>query len=390
MEKNIIVGIDASNLRGGGGITHLIELLREFSSEEHQILKVIVFGCAKTLERLPERQGVQKKYERLLDKNIFYRFFWQNFLCKRRLKAFDCNVLFAPGGYVSKHTIHSVTMSQNMLPFETEDLCRPSERKGLKWRFIFYKYVFRIFLLRKMQLRSFKRATKTIFLTEYARRTISPYLSSLVDTEIIPHGVNTRFCGKIKAQLKTEEYSISRPFRLVYVSTIDLYKHQWNVAEAVATLRQKGLPIEIAFIGSVAELVRERFENTLSKVDPNSVFSRYLGEVSYDRIHDSYKEADAIVFASTVENMPNILLEAMSSGRPLACSNYGPMPEILKDAGLYFDPRNITDIERCLSALITAPSVFREELARKAQQYVSQYSWSQCAQATFALLRSVR
>ena len=37
------------------------------------------------------------------------------------------------------------------------------------------------------------------------------------------------------------------------------------------------------------------------------------------------------IFASTCENMPNILIEGMSSGLPILCSNYLPMPEFLKD-----------------------------------------------------------
>ena len=35
--------------------------------------------------------------------------------------------------------------------------------------------------------------------------------------------------------------------------------------------------------------------------------------------------------------MPNTLVEAMASGLPIACSDRGPMPEVLGDGGVLFD-----------------------------------------------------
>ena len=56
--------------------------------------------------------------------------------------------------------------------------------------------------------------------------------------------------------------------------------------------------------------------------------------------HAVLKRAHLFVFASSCENMPNTLVEAMASGLPIACSDRGPMPEILRDGGTYFDPEN--------------------------------------------------
>lgn len=40
----MIVGIDATNIRSGGGLTHLIELVNYLNVEDHTIDKIIVFG----------------------------------------------------------------------------------------------------------------------------------------------------------------------------------------------------------------------------------------------------------------------------------------------------------------------------------------------------------
>jgi glycosyltransferase involved in cell wall biosynthesis len=50
--------------------------------------------------------------------------------------------------------------------------------------------------------------------------------------------------------------------------------------------------------------------------------------------------------------MPNILLEAMAAGLPIACSNRGPMPEVLGTAGLYFNPENPAEIACAIRTVI--------------------------------------
>ena len=64
----------------------------------------------------------------------------------------------------------------------------------------------------------------------------------------------------------------------------------------------------------------------------------FLGGIAFDEIHHCYMSSDAFVFASSCENLPNILIEAMASGMPIICSSLGPMPEVLGEQGLYFDP----------------------------------------------------
>ena len=45
----MILGIDASNIRVGGGLTHLKELLSSVDIENHNIEKIIVWSSDKTL-----------------------------------------------------------------------------------------------------------------------------------------------------------------------------------------------------------------------------------------------------------------------------------------------------------------------------------------------------
>jgi hypothetical protein len=54
------VGVDATNLRRGGGITHLIELLSCAPPEKQGIQRIVVWGGEQTLAKLSTRDWLEK------------------------------------------------------------------------------------------------------------------------------------------------------------------------------------------------------------------------------------------------------------------------------------------------------------------------------------------
>ena len=95
----------------------------------------------------------------------------------------------------------------------------------------------------------------------------------------------------------------------------------------------------------------------MAEVDPSGEYITYHGSVSHNELHKRYANSDLCIFASSSENMPNILVEGMASGLPIACSKLGPMPEILKEGGVYFDPLNVDDIKDVLTKMILNPQI---------------------------------
>lgn len=375
----LVVGIDATNLRRGGGVTHLIELLTAAEPEKNGIARVVVFGGRQTLAKLPERAWLEKINPPDLDKGLLRRTFWQRFKLAGGARAAGCDVLFAPGGSYSANFHPVVTMSQNMLPFEWAEL----RRYG--WSLLALK----LLLLRWVQSQTFRGADGVIFLTEYARRGVLRVTGPLsAVTTIIPHGLNSRFQMAPRAQHPLSEYNHAKPYHVLYVSIIDQYKHQWQVVEAVAALRQEGFPVALDLVGPAYPAALARLQQTLARLDPEGSWVRYHGAIPFEALHRHYAVADAGLFASSCENMPNILLETMASGLPIACSNRGPMPEVLGDSGVYFDPVQSADIARALRELIESPQL-RYRLADASFQRSLQYSWQRCAAETFRFLVEV-
>jgi glycosyltransferase involved in cell wall biosynthesis len=374
----MILGIDAFNLRAGGGLTHLIEVLRAVEPSVHGFDQVVVWGGAMTLEKIDDRDWLRKVHDPYLDRGLFYRVFWQRFRLRKLALQAGCSVLFVPGGSDASGFKPIVTMSRNMLPF----VWREMMRYGLSL------YTLKFLLLRWTQSRSFRRADGVIFLTKYAHDTVIPVIgTSCGKNAIIPHGINSRFLTPPRRQRLHTEFSGVSPCRVLYVSIIDVYKHQWQVAMAVAQLRIAGVPVVLELIGPPAGGKRY-LEETLRCVDREGVFITYRGAVPYEKLDTFYNNADIGVFASSCENMPNILLECMAAGLPMACSNMGPMPEVLGDAGIYFDPENADDIASALCELIDSRKL-REQLAQAEFNCSQQYTWEKCADLTFDFLSKI-
>lgn len=372
------VCIDASNLSRGGGVTHLVELLRHADAAAMGIERVFVWAPAATLARLEDRPWLAKRTEPALEQHFLRRAVWQRYRLGPLASADGCDVLFVPGGSFATSFRPVVTMSRNLLPFETRELARYGiSRLALKF-----------LALRWTQARSYRAADGTLFLTRHARDVVTARTGTLPGlTALVPHGVDERFLHAPRPARALEDCTPEQPLRLVYVSIIDVYKHQHHVASAAALLRERGLPVQLELVGPAYGPALARLERTLAEVDPQRHAVHWAGPLPHDDLPALYAQADIAVFASSCENMPNILLEMMASGLPIACSNRGPMPEVLGD-GVYFDPERPEDIAAAVERLARSPAL-REHMAAAAHRRAGQFDWRRCATDTFEFLHEV-
>ena len=378
--KPYTIGIDATNLRAGGGVTHLMELMRTAQPAENGIYHIVVWGGKPTLKALEAQPWLSKRNPPALDKGLLQRTLWQRYRLSQAARDEGCDVLFVPGGSYAGNFHPMVTMSQNMLPFEPEEAMHFG-----RWSWMRLK----MWLLRQSQGRSFKKADGLIFLTQYARKGVGRWLGKPKGLQaLIPHGIEPRFAANPKPQRSAEDYSFDRPFTFLYVSILMPYKHQIEICKAASELRRTGCPVRVRFVGEDWGLYGQQFRKTLRELDPQEDFLIWQGAIPFSELHKVYKDADAFVFASSCENMPNILIEAMTAGLPIACSNRGPMPEVLQNAGIYFDPFQPHDIAEAMRTLINSPEL-RFRLAAQAKELSQAYSWQRCAKETFEFISKV-
>lgn len=377
----INLAIDASNLREGGGVTYLSQLLGAADPDEVGIGRVTVWACRATAARLPSKPWLIKRSPAWTDSGQIGRMLGQQILLGQEMSSHGCDVLFCPGGIVPFHAdVPVVTMSQNMLPFEPEEALRFGRWSPMRLK---------MWMLRHIQGRSFRTADGLIFLTEYAKSGVTRLLGTPKGLQtLIPHGIEPRFAATPKLQRSVSDHSIAQPITFLYVSILMPYKHQIQVAQAACMLRQEGLPIRVIFIGADWGAYGRKFRELLRQLDPKEEFLSWPGSRPFNTLHAEYQSADAFIFASSCENLPNILIEAMAAGLPIACSKMGPMPEVLGNAGVYFNPLQLHDVADAMRKLITSADL-RTHIATQAQEMSLAYSWHRCSRDTLSFIAAV-
>jgi glycosyltransferase involved in cell wall biosynthesis len=373
----MILGIDASNIRGGGGITHLTELLKHAEPHKYGFEKVIVFSGKKTIDQISDMKWIQKINEHLLNKNLIFRIVWQKIILPKRIINLNIDVLFSLGAVPISTTIPIVSFCQNLLPFDDNELNR--YRYSIKY--------FKFRLLRFQQSKSFKQSKAVIFLSNYSKIQVEKIIGKLLPCKIIYHGINKTFLNKPRIRKKSRIFNPNNPFKVLYVSFVGEYKHQWNLVEAVSNLRKKKNPIMLDLVGDWNDSgAVNKLKNSLKTFDPDKLTGIYT-DVSYLEINRFYKSADLFVFLSTCETFGQILTEAMASGLPILCSKFSSLPEVGSDAVQYIDPLDVKSIESGIQEIFLNHEL-QNTMARKAFKRAKSFDWTITANETFKLLQS--
>jgi len=370
---NYIIGIDASRCRSGGAIAHLVGIISNLNSTELGIKNVHIWSYSKLLNQIPDRDWLIKHSPKELHSNLFIQILWQFFRLPKELKFLNCDILFTADAATVCNFQPQVVLSQDLLSYE------PGVLK--LYKFSFYKI--RLYLIYFLQNIAFKRASGVIFLTEYSKIVIQNHIGVLPESTIIPHGVNDEFKNFKFSRLLN---SSSKKINCVYVSNALLYKYQWNVVRAIELIRnEEGLDISLTLIGGFNHEAKTLIENQLRKSDPLNEFVSIYPFLSSSEILSIISNSDVFVFASSCEAFGITLLEGMSTGIPIACSNRSCLPELLQNGGVYFDPEYPGDIASAIIKLIKSDDL-KSYVSNNALINASKFSWERCSLETFQYL----
>lgn len=370
----IVVGIDASRNRSGGAKGHLVGILSAGDPREHGISEVHVWSYADLLRSLPDEPWLVKHNPPALERSLLVQAWWQYRAMPKEVRREGCDILLSTDAGTVGYYRPSLVMSRDMLSYEPGEM----QRYGIS------KARLRLLLLKYVQAWSMKRADGVIFLTQYASDTIQRVIGPVAGSRVIHHGVGEQF----RLNLWGDRWpsSSEEPIRCLYVSNAAMYKHQWVVVRAVARLRRLGHNLFLTLAGGGAGPAMELLSEELARSDPRGEFTEVMEAVPHREIPALLSRAHLFLFASSCENMPNTLVEGMAAGLPIACSNRGPMPEVLGDGGVYFDPESDESIASAIGAIVVDPDL-RRRVAASASERALAFSWSRCARETWIYLR---
>lgn len=374
--SKITIGIDASRNRSGGAIDHIIGFLSAVNPLNHGIQKVHIWTYNSLGKKIPDFPWLVKHCPLELEGTISTQMWWQYYRLPRELRRYKCDILFASDA-------GNVCLFNPMVVFSQD---AQSYEPGIIKYYGLSLARLRLILLYYIQNRSLKYSDGVIFLTKYAADLIQGSTGALKRFTIIPHGVDQIF-HQANPQENWPE-NTNTPIRCIYVSNVAMYKNQWFVVRAVKKLRSLGYNIEIILVGGGAGSAKRLLDKEIAFSDPHKIFVRQMGFVKHNELPDLLASTNIFIFASSCETISITLLEGMAIGLPIACANRGPMPEVLSDGGVYFDPEDSDSIASTVESIIKDEKL-RSSISKKAKELSRQYTWERCATETWDFLRTI-
>lgn len=365
--------INALSARLGGGQTYLLNLLKHAPQEKGWRVFVLVQPSF-VFDDMP--QNVVRLEQPALE-NPLKRAVWEEIRLPTLLRQYNIELFFSPGGLLPRSlpaNLLTAVSFQNMLPFDHEQ----RKKYPLGYRRL------RDWLLERGLSASMRRADLVIFISEFARNFIKHKLGELKGLSVVaPHGIHPAFIAVSEQPLPRPAWLPKQDYFL-YVSFIDHYKAQLEVVQGFDLYRRQGGQETLIFAGAeyrpYGDLLRREITN---RGLTEAVI--LAGNVPHADLPALYQNARINLFASFIENCPNILLEMMASGRPALVSNRAPMPEFGTDAVAYFNPASPEDFAKQLTALVH-DEMRQHRLAQTAIKQVATHTWEEAAGKTWGAI----
>ncbi len=180
---------------------------------------------------------------------------------------------------------------------------------------------------------------------------------------------------------------MSRPAgkRIAMIGEIEPRKNQAGVLRACRYLRAERPEerITLVLIGDKAPQNPYAF---LERMAQQHVNIEHLGYVSDSTIGDALRSCDAFLYPSLWEGFGIPVLEAMSAGVPVVCSDGSSLPEVGGPLAFYCDPHDPCSIAAAVRRALAMSSDRRKEWVREVREHASRFTWSASARQLLALV----
>jgi glycosyltransferase involved in cell wall biosynthesis len=190
---------------------------------------------------------------------------------------------------------------------------------------------------------------------------------------------------KVIEDIKTKNQIGDKPV-ILYVGQMRPHKNIPSLIEAFDILK-KEIDAKLVIIGK-PDKKHQRFFKTID----NSRNIRDIvmpGFVSNEELSAWYKIATVFCFPSLYEGFGLPGLEAMQAGTPVVSSDTSSLPEIYRDAAIYFDPCNTKDIADKIKEVINN-KIIRDDLIKKGKIVSKYYSWKKTAEETLSIYKQIQ
>jgi glycosyltransferase involved in cell wall biosynthesis len=367
----VIVGIDGRELQGRSTGTgrYLRSLLRHWAREGGDRL-IVYFNGPALQDPVLAQAGVE---ERVCGGRPLRGLIWQEWALPRAVTRDRPDVFFSPA-YVCplRLRIPRVVAVHDMSFFSLPDDFSPVDA-----------------LRRRLLVGASMRAcARIVTISEFTRREIAWRFPDLAPrVRAIPVGADDDLPPPPARDEARRRLCLSGPL-LVTVGSILNRRRIPLLLLALLRLLPRWPTLTLDIVGDNRTEPRIDLESLVERLGLSRRV-RLSGFVEETSLADRYAAADVAVFLSEYEGFGLPPLEAMARGVPVVASRRPAMGEVLRDAALLVEPREVEAVAEAIARVLGEPSL-RSALVRKGRELAGRHSWRAAAEATWRVLSEAR
>lgn len=173
-----------------------------------------------------------------------------------------------------------------------------------------------------------------------------------------------------------------KPYILT-VGNLQPRKNLPRLIRAFNSWKKKGGDANLVIVGKKAWMFNDIMKAAAGG-SSSIILTDYVSEEDLIRL---YNAATCFVYPSFYEGFGIPPLEAMACGTPVAVANATSLPEVVGNAGIYFNPFNEKEIEASIDKLMTDENL-RKELVEMGFKQIRKFDWAKSAAVIYKTYHS--
>jgi len=234
------------------------------------------------------------------------------------------------------------------------------------------------------------RADRLITDSEFTRHELAAFSGLSLDRiDAVSLACGAEFHPRSETELQPflARHDLNYQGYTLFVGTIEPRKNILALLQAYEslplTLRRRWPLVLAGYEGWASDDIHARMQQA-----EKAGWARYLGFLRAEDLPSLYSGARLFAFPSHYEGFGLPVLEAMSSGVPVVCSNSSSLPEVVGEAALMCDAE---DVDTLTAHLITGleDADWRGAAVQLGLERAAGFSWQRCAEETTNVYRKL-
>lgn len=231
-----------------------------------------------------------------------------------------------------------------------------------------YSVVIKNAIVKSKKILTPSEATKQEILDHYAVGDDKVYIT--------PEGVDTDII-----HFKPVIFKEKKPYFL-YVGNAYPHKNVERLIDAFQIFSEKHPEYILRLVGKKDFFYKRLIEKVKT---PNVEFMGYVNDSDLAKL---YKYSRATFVPSLMEGFGLTVLEAMSMGSIVACSDISSLKEVAGSNAFYFKPTDVLSIASVMDEISTMPGKDRDTYISKSKKHIEKYSWKNMTKETIDVYNS--